>query len=79
MNLNAALSPKLDLAMSTNFINVNQRYSLESNSTAGLGSHLFGGPGTRDNGNVGPVSARRSTDTAPGRRATCGRSARSRT
>ncbi len=52
MNLNSALSPKLDLAVSTNFINVAQRYSLESNATAGLGSHLFGGPGTRDNGTV---------------------------
>ena len=52
MNLNAAVNPKLDLAVATNFINVNQRYSLESNATAGLGSHLFGGPGTRDNGTV---------------------------
>ena len=52
MNLNSAISPKLDLAVSTNFINVAQRYSLESNATAGLGSHLFGGPGTRDNGTV---------------------------
>lgn len=51
-NLNATLSPKLDLGMATNFINIGQRYSLESNSTAGLGSHVFGGPGTRDNGNV---------------------------
>jgi TonB-linked SusC/RagA family outer membrane protein len=51
-NLNATLSPKLDLGMTTNFINVAQRYSLESNSTAGLGSHVFGGPGTRDNGTV---------------------------
>jgi TonB-linked SusC/RagA family outer membrane protein len=51
-NLNATLSPKLELGMSTNFINVAQRYSLESNATAGLGSHLFGGPGTRDNGTV---------------------------
>jgi TonB-linked SusC/RagA family outer membrane protein len=51
-NLNATLSPKLDLGMSTNFINVAQRYSLESNATAGLGSHLFGGPGTRNNGTV---------------------------
>ncbi|WP_373060462.1 SusC/RagA family TonB-linked outer membrane protein, partial [Gemmatimonas sp.] len=52
LNLNAAITPKLDLAVSTNFINIAQRYSLESNATAGLGSHLFGGPGTRDNGNV---------------------------
>jgi hypothetical protein len=51
-NLNATLNPKLDLGMSTNFINVAQRYSLESNATAGLGSHLFGGPGTRSNGTV---------------------------
>lgn len=52
VNLNAAINPKLDLAMSTNFINIEQRYSLESNATAGLGSHVFGGPGTRDNGTV---------------------------
>jgi len=52
LNLNAAITPKLDLGVATNFINVAQRYSLESNATAGLGSHLFGGPGTRDNGNV---------------------------
>jgi TonB-linked SusC/RagA family outer membrane protein len=52
MNLNAALSPKLDVAMSTNFVTIDQRYSLESNSTAGLGSHVFGGPGTRQNGDV---------------------------
>jgi len=51
-NLNATLSPKLDVAMTSNFINLNQRYSLESNATAGLGSHVFGGPGTRENGTV---------------------------
>ncbi len=51
-NLNATVSPKLDLGMATNFINIGQRYSLESNSTAGLGSHVFGGPGTRENGTV---------------------------
>ena len=51
-NVNATISPKFDLGMSTNFINVAQRYSLESNATAGLGSHVFGGPGTRDNGAV---------------------------
>ncbi len=51
-NLNATVTPKLDLAVSTNFVNVAQRYSLESNSTAGLGSQVFGGPGTRSNGNV---------------------------
>ena len=51
-NVNAQLSSKLDVGMSTNFINIAQRYSLESNATAGLGSHLFGGPGTRENGTV---------------------------
>ena len=54
-NVNTTLSPKLDLAVSTNFINVNQRYTLESNATAGLGSQAFGGPGTRSNGNVGSL------------------------
>jgi TonB-linked SusC/RagA family outer membrane protein len=52
MNLNATLNPKLDVGVSTNFINLSQRYSLESNSTAGLGSQVFGGPGTRNNGTV---------------------------
>ena len=52
LNLNASPSPKLDLAMTSNFIQVAQRYSLESNSTAGLGSQVFGGPGTAANGNV---------------------------
>ncbi len=51
-NVNATISPKLELSVSTNFINIAQRYSLESNSTAGLGSQVFGGPGTRSNGNV---------------------------
>ena len=51
-NLNTTLTPKLSIGVQTNFINLLQRYSLESNSTAGLGSHLFGGPGYRGNGNV---------------------------
>jgi TonB-linked SusC/RagA family outer membrane protein len=52
LNVNAAINPKLDIGMSTNFVRVAQRYTLESNSTAGLGSHVFGGPGTRNNGTV---------------------------
>lgn len=52
-NLNAAVSPKLDLQVSTGFINLAQRFSLESNATAGLGSHAFGGPGFKNNGVVG--------------------------
>lgn len=51
-NLNMTMSPKFDIGTATSFININQTYSLESNSTAGLGSHLFGGPGTRNNGTV---------------------------
>jgi len=46
-NLNAAVSPKLDLSASTGFINIGQRFSQESNATAGLGSHAFGGPGCK--------------------------------
>jgi TonB-linked SusC/RagA family outer membrane protein len=45
MNLNSAVNPKLDLSLSTNFINIDQRFSDESNATAGLGSQVFGGPG----------------------------------
>ncbi len=52
VNLGSAVSPKLDISAQTNFIQVAQRYSLESNATAGLGSHLFGGPGYRGNGTV---------------------------
>lgn len=52
MNLNASVHPTLDVGVTTSFLNVAQRYSLESNSTAGLGSQVFGGPGTRQNGNV---------------------------
>jgi TonB-linked SusC/RagA family outer membrane protein len=46
-NLNASISPQLDLAVSTGFINLAQRFSQESNATAGLGSHAFGGPGCK--------------------------------
>ena len=52
LNVNSAITPKLDVGVTSNFININQRYSLESNATAGLGSHVFGGPGTRNNGTV---------------------------
>ncbi len=52
LNLNASPMSTLDLGISTSYANVRQRYSLESNSTAGLGSQVFGGPGTTDNGTV---------------------------
>jgi TonB-linked SusC/RagA family outer membrane protein len=51
-NLNAVVSPKLDVAVNAGFINSEARFSLESNATAGLGSHLFGGPGYKTNGFV---------------------------
>jgi TonB-linked SusC/RagA family outer membrane protein len=46
-NLNATLNPKLDVGAAMQFINLEQRFSLESNATAGLGSQIFGGPGCR--------------------------------
>ncbi|MGQ0643258.1 MAG: SusC/RagA family TonB-linked outer membrane protein [Gemmatimonadaceae bacterium] len=46
-NLNATLNPKIDLALTTAYINLGQRFSLESNATAGLGSQAFGGPGCK--------------------------------
>ena len=51
-NLNAAITPKLDVSVNAGFVNSDVRTSLESNATAGLGSHLFGGPGYRTNGFV---------------------------
>ncbi len=47
MNLNSTVNPQLDLSLSTGFNNLTQRYSLESNATAGLGSQVFGGPGCK--------------------------------
>lgn len=44
-NLNTAVNPKLDLSLSSAWTNIDTRFSLESNATAGLGSHVFGGPG----------------------------------
>jgi TonB-linked SusC/RagA family outer membrane protein len=51
-NLSAAASSKLDLSVFLNFINIDQRFTQESNATAGIGSHAFGGPGYRENGSV---------------------------
>lgn len=51
-NLNATINPKLDIGITSNLILINQRYSLESNATAGLGSQAFGGPGYKNNGTV---------------------------
>ena len=51
-NLNAAITPNLDFAVNAGYVNSDGRYSLESNATAGLGSHMFGGPGYKTNGTV---------------------------
>ena len=56
-NVNAALGSKLDLGVSSGYINLTQRYTLESNATAGMGSHLFGGPGYKNNCNVAVTPA----------------------
>jgi TonB-linked SusC/RagA family outer membrane protein len=51
-NLNAAVTPRLDVGVNAGYVNSEARFSLESNATAGLGSHAFGGPGYRTNGTV---------------------------
>ncbi len=55
MNLNSTVNPKLDLGLQTAFVDLNQRYTLESNATAGLGSQAFGGPGYKTNGVIAGV------------------------
>jgi TonB-linked SusC/RagA family outer membrane protein len=47
-NLNASITPKLDVGVSSGFIALNQRFSLESGATAGVGSQAFGGRGYID-------------------------------
>ena len=59
-NLNAAITPELDVSVNAGYINLTQRYQLDMNATAGLGSHLFGGPGFKDNGSVAVVGTPRS-------------------
>ncbi|HZI42075.1 MAG TPA: SusC/RagA family TonB-linked outer membrane protein [Gemmatimonadaceae bacterium] len=54
-NLNTSLSPKLDLAVTSNFLHVNTRFTQESNATAGIGSQIFGGAGYSNNGTVSGV------------------------
>jgi TonB-linked SusC/RagA family outer membrane protein len=44
-NLNSAINQKLDFSLSSAWTNIDSRFSLESNATAGLGSQAFGGPG----------------------------------
>ena len=51
-NMNASINPKLEVGITSNLILINQRYTLESNATAGIGSQVFGGPGYKGNGVV---------------------------
>jgi TonB-linked SusC/RagA family outer membrane protein len=52
VNVNATVSPQLDLAASTNFINLNQRLPQTDNNTTGLLSSAYGGPGFKTNTNA---------------------------
>ncbi len=52
LNVNGTVGSKLDLGLSAGYINLHQRFTLESNATAGIGSQAFGGQGFRDNGTV---------------------------
>ena len=52
VNLNGNVGSKLDLGLNVGYINLNQRYTAESNFTVGIGSQAFGGQGYKDNGTV---------------------------
>ena len=56
-NLNTSLSPKLDLAVTSNLLHVNTRFTQESNATAGIGSQIYGGAGYSTNGTVSGVGS----------------------
>ena len=55
VNVQTQLSQNIDVQLQTNYINVYQRYTLESNATAGLGSQVFGGQGYKNNGTIATV------------------------
>ncbi len=48
-NLNVNLSSKADIAVSTNYIHLNQRLPQSDNNVTGLLGNAFGGPGTQAN------------------------------
>jgi TonB-linked SusC/RagA family outer membrane protein len=52
LNVNGNVGSNLDLGLNAGYINLHQRYTLESNATAGIGSQAFGGQGFKDNGTV---------------------------
>ena len=51
-NVTSQVTPQLDLGVNFSYANIDQRYSIESNGTAGIGSQAFGGPGYVTNGTV---------------------------
>src|SRR5205814_1856989 len=57
MNMNTAVNPQLDLGINMGYVNLAQRFSQESNATAGIGSQAFGGPGYITNGTVSTSGA----------------------
>jgi len=52
-NVQTTLSPRLDVAVNTNYISSTQRLPQTDNNTTGLLSNAFGGPGNGDNGRYG--------------------------
>jgi TonB-linked SusC/RagA family outer membrane protein len=52
-NLQATLTPSLDVAVSTGYVSSSQRLPQTDNNTTGLLSNAFGGPGNKDNGRFG--------------------------
>jgi TonB-linked SusC/RagA family outer membrane protein len=55
-NVTSQVNPQLDLGVNFSYANIDQRYSIESNGTAGIGSQAFGGPGYLSNGTVSGTS-----------------------
>ena len=52
-NISAQVNPQMDAALSFGYSTVNALTSNESNNTVGIGSQAFGGPGYRNNGQIG--------------------------
>jgi len=52
-NLQASLTPSLDVAVNTGYVSSNQRLPQTDNNTTGLLSNAFGGPGNKNNGRFG--------------------------
>jgi TonB-dependent SusC/RagA subfamily outer membrane receptor len=57
VNVAAAVAPALDVTTNFSYVTSDQRFSIESNGSAGIGSQAFGGPGYKSNGVVTCVCA----------------------